>query len=77
MQYILQSNYYNIGKEKVGEYLVQIRSQAKSSGIWHRQRIRSKHMTRKKQVIKPIITFEVKGVSQIKPRLGQGTVGLR
>ena len=33
MQYILQSNYYNIGEEKVGTYLVQTRSQAKSSGI--------------------------------------------
>ena len=33
MQYILQSNYYNIGEEKVGKYLVQTRSQAKSSGI--------------------------------------------
>ena len=33
MQSILQSNYYNIGKEKVGKYLVQTRSQAISSGI--------------------------------------------
>ena len=32
MQYILQSNYYNI-EEKVGKYLVQTRSQAKFSGI--------------------------------------------
>ena len=31
MQSILQSKYYNIGKEKVGKYLVQTRSQAKSS----------------------------------------------
>ena len=28
MQHILQSNCYNIGKEKVGKYLVQTRSQA-------------------------------------------------
>ena len=33
MQYILQSKYCNIGEEKVGEYLVQTRLQAKSSGI--------------------------------------------
>ena len=33
MQYILQSKYYNISEEKVGKYLVQTRSQAKSSGI--------------------------------------------
>ena len=28
-------------------------------------------------MIKPIITSEVKGISQIKPRLGQGGAGLR
>ena len=33
MKHILQSNYYDIGKENVGKYLVQTRSQAKSSGI--------------------------------------------
>ena len=33
MQGILQSRYYNLGKGKVGIYLVQMRSQAKSSGI--------------------------------------------
>ena len=33
MQYILQSKYCNIGKEKVGKYLVQMRSQPKSSGV--------------------------------------------
>ena len=33
MQSILQSKYYNIDKEKIGKYIVQTRSQAKSSGI--------------------------------------------
>ena len=33
MQFILQSRYYNLGEGKVGKYLVQTRSQAKSSGI--------------------------------------------
>ena len=30
-----------------------------------------------KQVIKPIIRSEAKGVSQIKPRLGQGRAGIK
>ena len=33
MQSILHSKYYNIGKGKIGKYLVQTRSQAISSGI--------------------------------------------
>ena len=33
MQGILQSRYYNLGEGKVGKYLVQTRSQAKSIGI--------------------------------------------
>ena len=33
MQNILQSRCYNIGEGKEGKYLVQTRSQAKSSGI--------------------------------------------
>ena len=33
MQSILQCKYYNIGKEKVGHYLFQTRSQAKCSSI--------------------------------------------
>ena len=30
-----------------------------------------------KQAIKPIITSEVKGVMQIKPKLGQGRAGIK
>ena len=77
MQNILQSKYYNIGK-----YLVQTRSQTKSSGI----SLPEVHGIGKgldlkilpeKQVIKPIITSEAKGISQIiKPRLSQGRAGL-
>ena len=33
MQNILQSRYYNISEREEGKYLVQTRSQAKSSGI--------------------------------------------
>ena len=82
MQSILQSKYYNIGKGKVGKYLVQTRLQAKSSGI----SLPKVHDAGKgsdpnilpgKQVIKPIIASQVKGISQIKSRLGQGGAGLR
>ena len=82
MQYILQSNYYNIGKENVGKYLVQTRSQAKSSGICLPEghgmvKGLDPNILPEKQVIKPIITFEMKGISQIKPSYGQGRAGLR
>ena len=30
-----------------------------------------------KQVIKPIISSDIKGVTQIKPRLGQGREGIK
>ena len=76
------SKYYNIGKEKVGKYLVQTGSQVKSNGI----SLPKGHGVEKGldpnvlpeiQIIKPIVTSEVKGTSQIKPRLGQGRAGLR
>ena len=65
MQNILQSKYYNIGKENIGKYLVQTRSQAKSSGI----SLPEVHgigngldlnILPEKQVTKPIIVSEVK-----------------
>ena len=68
MQNVLHSNYYNIWI-----YLVQTRSQVKSSGIG----LPEVHSVGKgldpkilpeKQVIKPIVTSEVKETSQIKPR---------
>ena len=81
MQGILQTKYYNIGKEKEGKYLVQTRSQVKSSGIkiykvYSGKGFRS-NILPERQVIKPIVTSEVKGTSQIKPRIGQGRAGLR
>ena len=61
LQNILQSRYYNIDKEKEGKYLVQTRSQPKSSGISlpevHGQRRGlDLNILPEKQVIKPIIT---------------------
>ena len=82
MQSILHSRYYNIGERKEGKYLVQTRSQAKSSGIT----LPAVHGIDKgvdpkvqpeKQVIKPIIASEAKGVTQNKPRLGQGRAGIK
>ena len=77
MQNILHSKHYNIGK-----YLVQIRSQARSSGIslpeaHGRGKGLDPNVLPEKQVIKPIITSEAKGIAPIKPMLGQGTAGLR
>ena len=82
MQSILQTRYYNLGQGNLGKYLVQTRSQAKSSGI----KLLEVHSIGKgldlniqpeKQVIKPILIAETKGASQIKTRLGQGRAGLR
>ena len=54
MQNILQTRYYNINKRKEGKYSVQTRLQDKSDGI----------TLTEKQVIKPIISSEVKSVTQ-------------
>ena len=61
MQTMLHTRYYNINEEEQGKYLVQIRSQAKTTGT-----ILSKvhsidkgidpNLRLKKQVIKPIVT---------------------
>ena len=65
MQSILQFKYYNIGKEKVGKYLVQARSQAKSHGISLSEahgvdKGLDPNILPEKQVIKPTITSEAK-----------------
>ena len=72
MQNISQSSYYYIGDGKEGKYLVQTRSQAKSNGITLAEvhDIDNPNIRPEKQVIKPIISSEVKGASQTKPRLG-------
>ena len=68
MQNILQTRYYNIGKEKEGKYLVQMRLQAKSSGtslpeVQGIEKGLDPNIRPEKQVIKPIVASEVKGVS--------------
>ena len=79
---IIHYRYYNIGEIMDEKYLVQTRSQAKSSGItlpevqWIDKGI-SPNVQPEKQVIKPIIVPEVKGITQNKPRLGQGRAGVR
>ena len=79
---ILQFRYYNIDEGKEGKYLVQTRSQAKSSGISLPEvhglgKGLNPNIRPEKQVIRPNIASEVKGVSQIKPRLGQGRAGTK
>ena len=73
MQNILQSKYYNIVEKEEGKYLVQMRSQAKSSGITLPDihgvdKGIDPNIRLEKQVIKPIISSEAKGISQIKQR---------
>ena len=82
IQNISQTRYYNIGERKQGKYLVQTRSQAETSD----KTLPEIHGVHKgidlnirlgKQVVKPIISSEVKGVSQTKPILGQGKAGIK
>ena len=73
MQNVLQFRYYNIGERKEEKYLVPTRSQAKSSGITLPEvhgvdKEIDSTIQLEKQVTKPIINSEVKGVTQVKPR---------
>ena len=82
IQYILKSKYNSIGKETIGKYLVQTRSQAKSHGISLPEvhgigKGLDQNILPERQVNKPLITSEVKGISQIKQRIDQGGAGLR
>ena len=82
MQNVLQSRYYKITERKEEKYLVETRSQAKSSGITLPEvhgvdKGIDPNILLEKQVIKPIITSEAKGVTQTKPRLGQGKVHIK
>ena len=68
MQTVLQSRYYNICEREQGKYIVQTRSQAKSSGITllklHDKDKGIDPNTRlEKQCIKPTITSEAKSMS--------------
>ena len=81
VQNILQSKYYSIGEREEGKYLVQTRLQAKSSGITLPEvhgvdKGMDPKIRLEKHIIKPI-SSEVKSVSPIKPRLGQGRVGIQ
>ena len=82
MQSILQTRYYNFCEGNLGKYLVQMRSQMKSTSI----KLPDIHgiskgldlnIQREKQIMKPIAVTKTKDVSQIKPRLGQGRAHLR
>ena len=78
IQGILQSRYYNLGEGKVGKYLVQMRSQAKSCGkkyrsTWCRKAL-DLNVLPEKQVI--IGVTKVKEVYQIKLMLGHRRAGL-
>ena len=82
MQNLLQTRYYNIGEKKQGKYLDLTRSQAKSSGIILPKLCGIDKgidpiIRLEKQVLKPIILPEPKGISQVKPRLGQGRAGIK
>ena len=83
MQNVLQTSCYNIGKRGQGKYLVQTRSQTKTSSIilpvvHSIDKGIDPNIRLEKQVKKPVITFqtcllpETKGISQVNPRLGQG-----
>ena len=71
MQNVLHSMYYNIGGRKEGKYLVQTKLQVKSNGIALPEvhgldKGIDPNIQPEEQVIKPIISSEVKGVTQNK-----------
>ena len=77
MQNVLYTRYYNISEREQEIYLVQTRLQAKSSGITLPEihgidKGIHPNIRPEKQIIKPIIISEAKGISQVKQRLGQG-----
>ena len=82
MQSILHTRYYNLSKGNPVKYLVQTRSQGKSSGI----KLPEVHGIGKglnpnvqpgKQDLKPLAVIKLKDRSQIKPIVGQRRTGLR
>ena len=82
MHNVLQSKYYNITEKEQGKYLVQAKSEAKSSGIilpevYGVDKRINPNIRLEKQVIKPTISPEAKGISQVIPRLGQGRAGIK
>ena len=82
MQNILHSKCFNIGQRKEGKFLVHTRLQAKSSGITPPEvhgldKGIDLNVQPEKQLIKPIIASEAKGIIQNKPRLGQGRASFK
>ena len=79
---ILQTRYYDISEREQGKYLIQTRMQAKSSGITL-PKVHSidkgidPNIRLEKQLIKPEITSDARGISQVKPRLVQGRAGIK
>ena len=72
MQNILQTRYYNIGEKEQGKYFTEARSQAKFTGIILPEvhginKGIDPNIRLEKQFIKPIISPEAKGISQVKP----------
>ena len=87
MQKVLHIRYYNINEKEQGKYLIQTRSQAKSSStILPKVHCIDKEIDQnvrpEKQVIKPVVTHkthilpETKIISHIKLRIGQGRTGI-
>ena len=73
MQSVLQTRYYNICEKEQGKYLVQTRSQAKSSSIILPEvhgidKVIDPNIRPEKQCIKQVISTEAKGIFQVKPR---------
>ena len=82
MQGLLQARYFNISEGLPGKYVIQTQSQVKSSGIKLPEvhgigKSLDPNIQPEKQVAKPIAVTKVKDISQIKPMLGQGRIGLR
>ena len=78
MQNVLQTRYFTIGEKEQGKYLVQTRSQTKTSSIILPEvHGIDPNIRPEKQVIRPVISPEAKGKSQVKPRLGQCREGIK
>ena len=82
MQNMLQSRYYNIGEREEGKCLVHTKVQAKFSDIILQEvhcigKGMDPNTRLEKQIIKPIMSSEVKSVTQIIPTLGQGIAGIK
>ena len=82
MKNILQTRYYNISEREQGKYLVQTWLQAKTHDVTlpevhGKEKEIYLNIRPEKQVIKPIITSEAKGKSQVKPILDQGRTGIK